>query len=85
MAYQLIIWQDAASDCKQAEKSGKVTIFTIGTQEADFEILNSFLKFQPLKLNELKFSELFLWLSKSASKGSVASPEDDDNVGQQFE
>ena len=25
------------------------------------------------------------WLSKSASKGSVASPEDDDNVGQQFE
>lgn len=79
-------WEDAAADCKQAEASDKAIVFTIGTQGADFEILKKFsTKFQPLKLNELKFSELFLWLSKSASKGSVASPEDDDNVGQQFE
>ena len=79
-------WEDAAAKCKKAEAKDEAIIFTIGTEGADFEKLKKFsTKFQPLKLNQLKFNELFLWLSKSASKGSVASPEDDDNVGQQFE
>ena len=61
-------WQDTASDCVQAEKDGKVTIFTIGTKKQTLKSLNSFLQDQPVKLDGLKFKELFLWLSKSASR-----------------
>ena len=66
-------WEDAAADCRQAEEEKKVAIFTIGTEGADFEALKKFSSRSPVKLDGLKFKELFLWLSRSASSGSKAS------------
>jgi len=66
-------WEAAASNCRQAETDNKVVIFTIGTEEANFDALKQFSNRSPVKLDGLKFKELFLWLSRSASSGSKAS------------
>ena len=63
-------WEDAAADCRQAEEDNKVIIFTIGTEGTDFDKLKQFSNRSPVKLEGLKFKELFLWLSRSASSGS---------------
>ena len=74
------IWQNTASDYVQAEKDGKVTIFGIGTKEADFDKLKQFSSRPPVKLDGLKFKELFLWLSKSASSASRATPGEEEQL-----
>ena len=66
-------WENAAAECRQAEGDNKVVIFTIGTADADFEALKKFSGRSPVKLDGLKFKELFVWLSRSASSGSMAS------------
>ena len=66
-------WEDAADECRDAEANGKVTIFAIGTADADFEALKKFSGRNPVKLDGLKFKDLFVWLSRSASSGSRAS------------
>ena len=66
-------WESAADDCRQAEDNNKVAIFPIGTAEADFEALKKFANRAPIKLDGLKFRELFVWLSRSASSGSQAA------------
>jgi uncharacterized protein YegL len=66
-------WEDIAADCRQAEDDNKVIIFPIGTMGANFEALKQFSNRSPVKLDGLKFSELFVWLSRSASSGSQAS------------
>ena len=66
-------WEDAAADCRQAEDDNKAVIFTIGTEGADFEALKKFSNRSPVRLDGLKFRELFVWLSRSASSGSKAS------------
>ena len=74
------IWQNTASRCVQAEKDGQVTIFGIGTKEADFDKLKQFSSRPPVKLDGLKFKELFLWLSKSASSASRATPGEEEQL-----
>jgi len=66
-------WEDAAADCRQAEDDDKVVIFPIGTAGANFEALKLFSNRSPVKLDSLKFRELFVWLSRSASSGSKAA------------
>lgn len=63
-------WEDAALAAKQAEAKGKVIVFPIGTEGADFETLNAFSNRKALMLRNLDFKELFIWLSKSVSVGS---------------
>jgi|TARA_B110000503_G_scaffold142248_1_gene238423 uncharacterized protein YegL len=65
-----IDWEDAALAAKQAEAKGKVIVFPIGTEGADFETLNAFSNRKALMLRNLDFKELFIWLSKSVSVGS---------------
>jgi len=66
-------WEDAAADCRQAEDENKVVIFPIGTAGANFDALKLFSNRSPVKLDGLKFRELFVWLSRSASSGSKAA------------
>ena len=68
-------WQDAALDCCLAEAEGRVVVFPIGTKSANFEKLGRFSARLPIRLSGLKFRELFVWLSRSASSGSQASPD----------
>ena len=70
-------WEDAAANCRRAEDDSKVVIFAIGTEDADFDALKQFSNRAPVKLDGLKFKELFLWLSRSASSGSKASQDTD--------
>ena len=71
-------WESKADRCIDEEKSNKVIIFPIGTKDADFETLKKFSTRSPVKLDGLKFKELFLWLSKSAS--SASRTEQDEEV-----
>ena len=66
-------WESTAEQCRQAEDDDRVVIFGIGTKDADFDALKHFSKMSPVKLDGLKFKELFVWLSRSASSGSRAS------------
>ena len=70
-------WEDAAADCRAAEEDNRVVIFAIGTEGADFEALGKFSARSPVKLDGLKFRELFVWLSRSASSGSKAAQDDE--------
>ena len=63
-------WHVHAEKAKKAESSNKVAIFPIGTEDANFEILNNFSVRDALMLKDLDFKELFVWLSKSVSIGS---------------
>jgi uncharacterized protein YegL len=63
-------WERAAEKAVEAEKKGKVVVFPIGTEEADFEILNKFSSRGAIMLKNLDFKELFVWLSQSVSAGS---------------
>lgn len=63
-------WEKVAIECRNAETSGKAVIFGIGTGDANLEQLGQFSVREPIKLDGLKFKELFIWLSQSASSAS---------------
>lgn len=63
-------WKRAAEKAVEAEKQGKVVVFPIGTEDADFSNLNKFSSRGALMLKGLDFNELFIWLSQSVSAGS---------------
>ena len=66
-------WERIADDCREAENKNKLTIFPIGVEGADMQILSKFSNKSAIKLEGLQFNELFIWLSKSLSTGSQAS------------
>ena len=63
-------WKKAAEKAVESEKKGKVVVFPIGTEHADFDTLNKFSSRGALMLKNLDFKELFVWLSQSVSAGS---------------
>ena len=63
-------WEKAAEKAIQDEAKGKVVIFPIGTEQADFANLNKFSARGSMMLKNLDFKELFVWLSQSVSAGS---------------
>ena len=63
-------WELSATKAVKAETSGKVVIFPIGTEGADFDNLNQFSSREAMMLQNLNFKELFVWLSQSVSAGS---------------
>ncbi len=67
-------WEDAAEICRYAQKNKKVVIHAIGTQGANLDKLAKFSLLPPKRLTGLKFTEFFLWLSRSVSCISKAAP-----------
>lgn len=72
-------WESAAAECRAAEAADKVTVFPIAVgDDANKEALGQFSSRGAVKLNGLKFNELFIWLSRSVRavsksvKGEVA-------------
>ena len=63
-------WERCATKAVEAETKGKVVIFPIGTEGADFDTLNQFSSRGAMMLQHLNFKELFVWLSQSVSAGS---------------
>jgi len=71
-------WEQAAQECLDAQKNKKVIVHAIGTQGANMEKLAKFSLMPPKRLVGLKFTEFFLWLSRSVSCVSKAAPHADD-------
>lgn len=70
-------WEDAAELCRYAQKNKKAVIHAIGTQGANLDKLAKFSILPPKRLTGLKFTEFFLWLSRSVSCISKAAPNAD--------
>lgn len=71
-------WEQSAEKCCEAQKNKKVVVHAIGTQGANLEKLAKFSIMSPKRLAGLKFTEFFLWLSRSVSCVSKAAPHIDD-------
>lgn len=66
--------QQAASRVKQGEGSKKVVFFAVGVEGADMSRLAQISVRAPMKLQGLKFGELFKWLSASMQGVSHSDP-----------
>lgn len=68
-------WHDAVDDVQAEIKSGGIEMFTIGTDNADYEVLSrvSYPR-PPVMLREAKYREMFVWLSQSLKPVSRANP-----------
>jgi uncharacterized protein YegL len=69
-------WEDAATLVKEGESSKSFAFFSVGVEDANLEILKQISTREPLKLQGLKFRELFMWLSnsmKSVSRSVMGS------------
>jgi len=69
-------WSNAASLVKQGEAEKAFSFFAIGVQGARMDILGQISTRQPLSLKELRFRDLFAWLSSSLSSVSRSNPGD---------
>jgi uncharacterized protein YegL len=67
-------WQNAAALIREGESSKSFAFFAVGVQGANMEILKQISIRQPLKLEGLKFRELFQWLSNSMKSVSRSTP-----------
>jgi len=69
-------WQKAASAIREGEEKKSFAFFAVGVQNADMNILKQLSVREPLKLEGLKFRELFQWLSNSMKSVSRSIPGD---------
>ena len=67
-------WEIVAKKCREAQKNKKVVIHAVGTQGANLDKLAQFSTTSPKRLSGLRFTEFFLWLSRSVSCVSRAAP-----------
>jgi len=58
-------WNSAAEKVHSGEKSKTFSFFAVGVEEADFGVLGQIAVREPLRLKQLRFRELFVWLSNS--------------------
>ena len=71
-------WREAADEIQQAEAEKGVAFFPIGVRGADMDVLSALSsKRPPLRLRELNFTDLFVWLSASLSDLSRSGPADE--------
>ena len=68
-------WEAAAKRAREEEERKGVSVYAIGVQEADMQILARFSAARPpYKLQGLVFRDLFQWLSKSLSAVAQSRP-----------
>ena len=67
-------WQAAADAVRTGEDSKAFAFFAIGVSEADMEKLKEVSVREPLRLDGLKFRDLFKWLSASLKTVSSSTP-----------
>jgi uncharacterized protein YegL len=67
-------WQSAAAMIREGESGKSFAFFAVGVQGADMDILRQISVRDPLRLQGLKFRELFQWLSNSMKSVSRSTP-----------
>lgn len=60
-------WRDAAKEIHNREAAKGLSFFAVGVEGAHFETLEQISVRKPLRLKELRFRDLFVWLSNSLS------------------
>ena len=70
------LWRSVAKECRDAELNKKVEVFAIGVEGANLQSLGELSLKPPLRLDGVKFRELFVWLSSSLSAASKSRPGD---------
>lgn len=66
-------WEQAAATAKQLSADGKLVSLTVGVEGADMADLGQFSHRPPVKLDGLKFTEFFMWLSASMARVSQSA------------
>lgn len=71
-------WTDAAQQVRAGEASKAFTFFAVGVEGANMDILGQISPptRKPLHLRELRFRDLFVWLSSSLGRVSASVPGD---------
>lgn len=67
-------WTNAASLIREGETRKSFAFFAVGVQGANMDILKQISVREPIKLEGLKFRELFQWLSASMKSVSQSIP-----------
>lgn len=67
-------WKNATQECLKAEQENKVEIFSICVDSSIVPKMGEFTSRPPLTLSNMKFRELFVWLSASLSAASRSRP-----------
>ena len=67
-------WQNAAALVREGEDKKSFAFFGIGVEGANMEILGKICVRTPVKLDGLRFKEMFAWLSSSLSQVSASQP-----------
>ncbi|HEY6548918.1 MAG TPA: VWA domain-containing protein [Vicinamibacteria bacterium] len=70
-------WRNAALQVKEGEAARAFAFFAVGVGGANMEILRQIAVREPLKLNGLRFRNLFQWLSNSMKSISRSTPGDE--------
>jgi uncharacterized protein YegL len=70
-------WQSAAQRVRDGEAKKSFAFFSVGVQGARMDILSQISSREPLKLDGLRFRDLFQWLSNSQQSVSKSTPGDE--------
>ena len=73
-------WKTAAEQVRQGEQAKAFAFFAVGVEGANFEVLGQISVRQPLALRELRFRDLFVWLSQSQRQVSQSNPGEEDRI-----
>ena len=70
-------WQNAAALIREGEATKSFAFFAVGVENANMDILRQISVREPLKLQGLRFQDLFVWLSNSMKSVSSSNPGDE--------
>jgi uncharacterized protein YegL len=70
-------WKTAAARVKEGEAQKSFAFFSVGVEGARMDILSQISSREPLKLQGLRFRDLFQWLSNSQQSVSKSTPGDE--------
>ena len=67
---------DAGRQLRQAETENRLAVFCVGVQNANLNKLSQISGRAPVKMREMKFRDMFVWLSQSMSRVSRSRPDE---------
>lgn len=67
-------WKAAAARVREGEAAKAFSFFAVGVQGANLEVLSQIAVREPLRLQGLRFRDLFKWLSNSQASVSRSTP-----------
>jgi uncharacterized protein YegL len=67
-------WNSACESLQKAERDQKVQVYPVGVGEADLRKLGQLSQTPPMRMDNVRFRELFVWLSASLGQISRSVP-----------